>query len=144
MDNKWDKRFLELAKLVAGWSKDPSTKTGAVIVRPDKSVLSLGFNGFPKGMEDNPKWYENRESKYSRILHAEINALVFSKNSLEGCTIYTWPLGPCDRCVVQLLQAGINRFVFPNLPKRLWRRWGKVISKTKEYIQDAHASYTEI
>ena len=65
--DKWDSRFLELAKLVSTWSKDPSTKTGAVIVRPDRSVASIGFNGFPVKMSDHQELYDNREEKYSRL-----------------------------------------------------------------------------
>jgi dCMP deaminase len=144
MNPKWDKRFLELAQLVAGWSKDPSTKTGAVIVRPDKSVLSLGFNGFPKGMDDNPKWYENRESKYSRIIHCEMNALIHAKESLEGCTLYTWPFASCDRCCVHMLQAGIKCFVFPPLPQGLRDRWEEAVDKTKCYIEDNYATWVEM
>lgn len=63
LDDKWDRRFLELATLVASWSKDPSTKTGAVIIGPDRSVISTGFNGFPREMPDDPKLYEDREKK---------------------------------------------------------------------------------
>ena len=48
----WNKRFLDLAGHVAGWSKDPSTKVGAVIVNDDKQVLGLGYNGFPRGVHD--------------------------------------------------------------------------------------------
>ena len=52
IDEKWDRRFLALAEHVADWSKDPSTKTGAVIVRPDRTIASMGYNGFPRGMAD--------------------------------------------------------------------------------------------
>src|SRR6266404_1646354 len=110
---KWDLRYLEMAKLVASWSKDPSTKAGAVIVRPDKSVLSVGFNGFPKTMPDNTEWYSNREEKYSRIVHCEINALIHSHELLTGYTLYTYPFLPCDRCCVQMIQAGIQRMIAP-------------------------------
>ena len=64
VSNKWDQRFLDIAKLVSTWSKDPSTQTGAVIVRPDRSVVSLGFNGFPKAMLDKDEWYNDRNEKY--------------------------------------------------------------------------------
>ena len=71
--------FLELAKLASTRSKDPSTKTGAVIVRPNKTVVSVGFNGFPQGMPDDEELYKDRDEKYSRIVHCEVNALIFAE-----------------------------------------------------------------
>lgn len=69
MIDKWDSRFLDLAKLVSSWSKDTSTKVGAVISRPDNTIVSLGYNGFPKGMPDDKNLYDLREEKYERIIH---------------------------------------------------------------------------
>lgn len=117
----WDERFLDMAELVASWSKDPSTKCGAVIVRPDKTVISVGFNGFPKGTRDYNDLYADRETKLSRIIHAEINAILFSKESLEGCTLYTWPIGTCDRCATSVVQSGIKRVVAPTGQPDRWK-----------------------
>jgi dCMP deaminase len=75
--NKWDKNFLELAKTVSTFSKDPSTQVGAVIVDDDKRVISIGYNGFPKGVRDDHR-LDNRELKYEMIVHAEANALLFA------------------------------------------------------------------
>ena len=75
-EHKWDQRFLDLARHVAGWSKDPSTKVGAVVADDRHQVLSMGYNGFPAGMRDNVDLYEDRPTKYSRIIHAEMNALL--------------------------------------------------------------------
>lgn len=116
MDNqqKWDLRFLELAELVARWSKDPSTKCGAVIVRPDKTVASVGFNGFPKGCDDSPELYGDRDLKLSRVVHAEQNSLLHAGESVKGYTLYSYPhgIGPsCDRCTAHIIQAGIGRVV---------------------------------
>jgi len=111
---KWHYRFLDMAALVASWSKDPSTKCGAVIVRPDKTVASVGFNGFPKGCSDEDWLYENRELKYSRVVHAEQNALLLAGESVQGYTMYTYPKGygpSCDRCSAHVIQAGITRIV---------------------------------
>lgn len=83
----WDERFLKLAKEVSTWSKDPSTQTGAVIVGIDKHVISVGFNGFPRGMPDGTEIYANREEKYSRIIHCEMNALLYAHESVRGCTL---------------------------------------------------------
>ena len=63
LSNKWDKRFLEMAKLVASWSKDPSTQVGAVAVR-NRTVIAQGYNGFPRGMDDDEWLYENKTMKY--------------------------------------------------------------------------------
>jgi dCMP deaminase len=113
--HKWDQRFLAMAEMVASWSKDPSTKCGAVIVRPDKTVASMGFNGFPKYMSDADELYANREVKYARVVHAELNALLHAREPLLGYTMYTWPpgFGPsCERCTVHVIQAGIKRVVY--------------------------------
>ena len=75
---KWDLRFLAEAKFVASFSEDPSTQTGALIVRPNRSVISQGFNGFPQNMPDIPEYYANRDEKYSRIVHCEVNALILA------------------------------------------------------------------
>lgn len=123
MNNKWDRRFLRLAEDISHWSKDPSTKTGTVIVRPNKTISSIGYNGFPRGMSDNPSLYENRDVKYSRILHAEVNAILNAYENLYGHTLYTYPLIPCDRCAVIIIQSGIVRVVAPKLPSWLKDRW---------------------
>lgn len=145
MAEKWDARFLEMAAFVSKWSKDPSTKAGAIIVRADRTVLSLGFNGFPRGMDDNPQRYENREEKYSRIIHCEINALIHARQAVpEGCTLYTWPFASCDRCIVQMLQAGIRRFVFPTATETKNARWGNAFEATKKYMEELGAVFVEV
>lgn len=111
--DKWDDRFLEMAKLVASWSKDPSTQVGAVLVRPDKSVLSVGFNGLPRGVEDREELLADREYKYARIIHAELNAILAAAERPARCTLYVWPLPPCSLCAAHIIQAGITRVVAP-------------------------------
>ena len=141
----WDIYYLGMAKHAASKSKDPSTKTGAVIVRDDWSVCSVGFNGFPKGMPDNPEWYANREEKYSRIVHSEIDAQILSRDgSLKGYTLYTWPFASCERCCVSMLQAGITRFVAPVLPDDLKERWGASLEKTRRYIGECRSILDEV
>jgi len=73
---KWDVRFLELAKQIASWSKDPSTQVGCVVVGPDREIRSTGFNGLPRGIEDTEERLNNREMKYPLICHAEENAIM--------------------------------------------------------------------
>lgn len=110
--NHWDLRFMNMAREVATWSKDPSTQVGAYIARGNRPVMH-GFNGFPKGCRDDSTLYADRERKYRRTLHAEQNAILFAKQDLDGCTIYITH-APCARCVGEIIQAGITRIVCPN------------------------------
>ncbi len=111
--HKWDARFLDLAKLVASWSKDPSTKVGSVIVRPDRTVASVGYNGFPRGCDDDAELYNDRAVKYERVIHAECNAILNAKEPLDGCSCYIWPLPSCANCAATLIQSGIQHVVYP-------------------------------
>jgi dCMP deaminase len=103
--DKWDTRFLDLAEQVGGWSKDPSTKVGAVIVRPDRTIASVGFNGFPRHVADV---YSNREDKLLRTVHAELNAILSARESLKGYHLYVSPLFPCAHCAAAIIQSGIK------------------------------------
>lgn len=144
-NREWDIFYLGLARYISQRSKDPSTKTGAAIVRPDKSLCSVGFNGFPQNMPDDPTLYANREEKYSRIVHCEVNAQLFSRDStLRGYTLYTWPFASCDRCAVQMLQAGIGLFVWPEPDAEKLARWGESFKRTKQYLAEAGVPYIEI
>lgn len=116
--SKWDARYLDLAQHVAGWSKDASTKVGAVIVRPDKTIASVGFNGLPRGIADDER-LNDRDTKLSMILHAEQNAVLSAHERLDGCTVYVWPMPPCSHCAAVLIQAGVSRVISPS-PQRRW------------------------
>ncbi len=120
MSEKWDRRFLALAAHVAQWSKDPSTKTGAVIVDPNNRVVSLGYNGFPRGVNDLPERLENREIKYKLIVHCERNALLFAQGPVRGCRLYTWPFMSCAPCAAMVIQAGIIEVVAPVSDNPRW------------------------
>lgn len=122
VNSKWDWRFINAAKFFANWSKDPNTKCGAVIVRPDRTICSIGFNGFPRGMSDYSDQYENREIKLKKIIHAEMNAFIHSKDStFENYTLYVWPFPPCQRCLVHAIQYGITRIVSIRDEEYPWR-----------------------
>jgi len=121
--SKWDQRFLDLAKQISTWSKDPSTQVGCVVVGPDREIRSTGFNGLPRGIEDTSERLNNREIKYPMICHAEENAIMHAARtgiSLKNCIAYiTWP--PCTRCARSLIQAGISEIVYPKeleIPER--------------------------
>jgi dCMP deaminase len=116
---RWHAYFFDLCMANAAMSKDPSTKVGAVIVRPDRTVVSLGFNGFPRGCDDDERLYADRETKYSRILHAEVNAILTAKEPLHGCSLYVYPMPPCDRCAAIIVQAGIKH-VYAPAPGERW------------------------
>ena len=123
MSGKWDIRFLELAKHISGWSKDPSTKVGCVVVGEDREIRSTGFNGFPRGISDDNERLTDRSQKYPLICHAEENAIMHAARigiSLKGSTAFvTWP--PCSRCARSLIQAGIKEIVYPEtneIPER--------------------------
>ena len=108
---KWDHRFLDLADRIAAWSKDPSTKVGAIIVRPNRTLCSVGYNGFPRGVDDTEERYEDRETKYQMVVHAEINAILTAEEELKGYTLYVSPLHPCPQCAAAIIQVGIKRVV---------------------------------
>ena len=118
---KWDLRFLEMARNAAGWSKDPSTKVGSIIVDDDKRVISVGYNGFPKGVNDDER-LDNREEKYKVIVHAERNALLFANKNVEGCHIYTYPFMPCSVCAGMIIQSGIKRVVTVRNKNSRWQQ----------------------
>lgn len=110
---KWHKRFYELALHVADWSKDPQTKVGSCIVNADRQVISLGFNGFPRGIVDLASRYDDKQLKYLFVSHAERNALDNAFCNVQGATIYT-TLFPCNECAKGIIQKGIYTVVTPH------------------------------
>jgi dCMP deaminase len=119
--DKWDHRFMAMARLVASWSKDPSSQVGAVITR-GKFVVSVGFNGLPQGIADTAERLENREIKYPIILHAEVNAVLSAHQDTRGCTLYATPYMPCPQCAAVIVQAGIARIVYSPSDNERWGR----------------------
>lgn len=111
-DGKWHNRFMSIAMQVAQWSKDPSTKVGAVLVK-DNRIIATGYNGWPSDMDDNlylSQWESNQEyarslkNKYS--IHAERNAIEYAIGDVKGSTLYiTHP--PCISCTDYLIEKGI-------------------------------------
>ena len=150
----WDRRWMALAQLVAPWSKDRGRKVGAVIVGPDKEVRSTGFNGIPRGVNDDVEERHDAETgeKYLWVSHAERNAIYNAALlgvSTKNCTIYV-PWYPCIECAKAIVQAGIAKIVCfePDLADSNWGRdfeksliilgEGNVITKLveqKNYLQ---------
>src|SRR4029079_7987520 len=116
--------FLQDASNFARKSKDPSTKVGCVIIRPDRTQASAGFNGFPRGVEDTPERYADREIKYGLVVHAEANAIVTAREPLHGYTLYCTH-SPCCECAKLIVQAGIARVVAPAPSDDLRTRWSE-------------------
>lgn len=111
----WDEYFMGLAHLSAMRSKDPNTQVGACIIGEDNKVVSIGYNGFPRGISDK-KFPWSREggvldTKYAYVVHAELNAILNSNRSLDGCTLYV-SLFPCNECAKAIIQSGIKKIIY--------------------------------
>lgn len=111
----WDQYFMGMAHLSALRSKDPSTQVGAVIVSAANKVVSIGYNGLPKGCSDDEYPWDREgsalESKYVYVVHAELNAILNAPLSVQGCRIYV-SLFPCNECAKAIIQAGIAEIVY--------------------------------
>lgn len=129
----WDQRFLDLAATVAQWSKDPSTKVGAVVVDSRNRVVSTGFNGPPRGVSDT---FKDREEKLLKTIHAEVNAVIFSEGGAEGCRIYvTHP--PCPACSIVLIQAGVIEVHYRAPSDEFKSRWVHLTSVADALMAEA-------
>jgi len=151
MTEKWDRFFLNLAKQVSTQSKDPSTKCGVVIVNDLKQVVGMGYNGFPRGVDDDQSRYANRELKYKMVVHAEVNAIIQAGHSARGCTLYSYPsfsMPPiCHDCAKVAIQAGIKEVVgFTPSPEDAARgkRWGESLSLARRMFLEAGVDWRHV
>jgi len=134
----WDSRFLDLAEQIAGWSKDPSRKIGAVAIGSEGQVLAQGYNGFPRGIIDLEDRYNDRQEKYKLVVHAEMNVIynaTFNGVSLKDSTLYVHGLPVCSDCAKGIIQVGVKRVVMreqeiPDIWKDSWQ-------KTREMFDEA-------
>jgi dCMP deaminase len=108
----WDRRFYDLAVYVASWSKDPSTKVGAVLVGGDRRLVALGYNGFPPGIADADERLDDRECRHRLMQHAERNVLDNARFDARGGTLYV-TFFPCSECAKSVVSRGIVRVVCP-------------------------------
>lgn len=138
--NTWHHRFLRMAREVSTWSKDPSTQTGAVIVRPDRSIASVGYNGFPRGVGDTYDRLNDRPTKYALTVHAEVNAVMAAREPLDGCTAYVWPWPPCAPCAGVVIQAGIKRVYSVEATDEQKERWGDSFFHMETMFREAGVS----
>jgi dCMP deaminase len=134
MNAKWTARFINLAAHVAGWSKD-STQVGAVIIRPDRSVASVGFNGLPRAVSDDPARLADRDQKLLYTVHAELNAILAAREPLHGCSIVVYPFQPCAQCAAAIIQAGISEVICPEVPDA--SRWADSFHAARTMFHEA-------
>jgi dCMP deaminase len=147
LNETWDRRFLELAKHISSWSKDPSTKVGAVLVDPDtKLVVGIGYNGFARGVDDSPERLNDRPTKYKFVVHAEVNAILMAGPEAYGSTLYVWPTfylpNICNECCKVAIQAGVSDVVgyFPD-QNMDWKRWKESIEIAQAMCDEAGVTY---
>lgn len=139
---EWDRYHLSMAQTASMKSKDPSTKIGAVITRPDHSLVSTGCNGFPMRIKDDDRLLD-RAIKYRIVIHGEMNAQIFARGEpLHGYTLYTYPFAPCDRCAPHVIQWGITRVVAPICPINLRERWEENLRFAQDLFEEAGVEVT--
>lgn len=137
---KWHSHFLRIAEANASISKDPSTKVGAVITDSLNRVISLGYNGYARGVSDV---YEDRDEKLRRTIHAEVNAIIFSQRDLTGCSIYTTH-PPCANCTSVIIQSGIAQVVSVVPLDDFSDRWlSSMLSSQKQLTEAGYSLITE-
>ena len=133
-------RYLEVARQIAQWSKDPRTKVGAVLVGNKDQIISQGFNGFPRKIEDTEERLHDRSLKHKFVIHAEMNAIynaIFNGASTEGATIYISGLPCCHECAKGIIQTGITRVVMDSCPDETPAPWDQSVKLALEMFHEA-------
>ena len=132
---------MDLAESIAEWSKDRSTKVGCVIIDDKRTILATGYNGFPRGINDDVEDRHDRPDKYQWTEHAERNALYSAARNgiaLEGSTMYV-PWLPCADCMRGIIQCGINTLIVKRLsyddPKN--KRWAESHSFSLQLVEES-------
>jgi dCMP deaminase len=138
-DTKWMGRLLKMAKDVASWSKDESTKVGAVITTLDGSPVSWGFNGMPMGIDDTRPARHERPYKYKWMCHAERNAMDLSPRAdLTDCVIFV-TFSPCTNCAQSIIQRKIGTLVIDAnfVAEKVPERWQEEMKVAVEMLEEA-------
>jgi dCMP deaminase len=137
LNSKWQNYFANVALAVARGSLDPSTKVGAIIYRPDKSIVSCGFNGLPRGIPDNlERMIADRQWKYDRIVHAEANALDHKRECTFGYgMVVTHP--PCSKCALKIISNGIKTVYTIPASDDLLTRWADEIALSEQLFAES-------
>ena len=140
ISQKWDLRYLDLAKHISTWSKDPSTKIGSIAIGKNGQVLSQGYNGFPRGVIDSTERLKDREKKLARVVHAEMNVIYNASANgvtLKGSTLYIHGLPCCSDCAKGMIQAGIYRVVMHVQKLDGVMRWQDSWNRSKAMFDEA-------
>lgn len=133
---------VDMAKHVAKLSKDPSTKVGAVIFDEKRRLVSAGYNGFARGVQDSPARLHDRDTKLKLTLHAEKNAILFATAPLNGCTlVVTHPC--CAQCAAQTIQAGIRYVIWPKPTREFLSRWADDYAYSLAQFREAGVEVVE-
>ena len=151
ISENWDRRFLSLAEHIAQWSKDPSTKVGAVLVNENRIVVGMGYNGFARGVVDSHERLTDRDLKYKFVVHAEVNAILQAGANARGAHLYVWPsfLIPCicHECAKVACQAGVKEVVgyHPDRERaERGARWADSIAVAKAMLDESGVGYRGI
>lgn len=135
----WDKKFVDLAKHIAEWSKDTNRKNGAVIVDDDNNVLSLGYNGFPRGCDDSIESRYEQPTKYLYTEHAERNSIYHAARNgvnIKGGKMYM-TMFCCADCARGIIQSGIKEIIAPK-PDLTHPKWGEHFSSAIEMLTESN------
>lgn len=118
-------KFMAVAEAMMNMSKDPSTKVGAVAIDDDFNVLSVGYNGFPRGVNDSSERLNDRPTKYAITVHAEGNTIAQAARkgvSLKDSTVVVTSLFPCSSCAALMIQAGVKRIITSKVDNERWNK----------------------
>lgn len=139
----WDKRYMGLAEFYASWSKDRKTGVGCVIVNDEKTDMVKGYNGFPRGANDDVEERHDKPAKYDWTEHSERNAIYKAARegiSTKGCSMYVTYF-PCVECSRAIIQAGIKRLIAPK-PDLEHEKWGESWITSIEMLNECGVEIT--
>ena len=139
----WGNKYIKLSKQISTWSKDPSTKVGAIVVGEAGQILSQGYNGFPRGIKDSSDRLNDRERKYELVVHAEMNAIYnasLNGVSLKDSTLYVYGLPICNECAKGIIQVGIKKVVAMR-PQIYNSEWDKSLKAAEALFREAEVMY---
>jgi dCMP deaminase len=137
--SKWDNRWMKMVDLVSTFSEDTSTKMGCVVVSKSNDLLSIGWNGLPRGIKNTPN-KNIRPVKYKYFEHAERNTIYNSSRNgipLKDSIIYISCLSCCD-CTRSIIQSGIKKIVIrKNNDPEFEKRWSEDFKISKSMLKEA-------
>lgn len=139
LTKNWIKKFIETAEYFSSWSKDPSTKVGAVLVDSDNNIRSIGYNGFPRDVSDSSERLQDRNVKYKFTVHAEQNVIATCARlgiNTDGCILFCTH-HPCSSCLASIIQAGIKTIVIKSPSADFMSRWKEDINISRVMMNEA-------